>query len=86
MVVLVDRVVGFAESGAVVHLDWQTLCSAQEDVNCHSGGLLYLLKALPHLGLEPFPRVCLIGIEGAGEGETIRRAAEMALEAANAVL
>lgn len=80
-VVLVDRVIGFAEAGAVFKLDRETLCAGWQGTYSPASELLYLLKSLPHLGIDPMPSVWLIGIEWAG-GETIKRAADMALEAA----
>jgi hydrogenase maturation protease len=82
-VILVDRVVGFAEPGAVVRLGWNILCADWQGGYSPSSELLYLLKSLPFLGVSPMPSVCMIGIEGAGEGETIKRAADMALEVAH---
>ncbi|ADW17936.1 hydrogenase maturation protease [Desulfobulbus propionicus DSM 2032] len=86
VMVLVDRVVGFADPGSVVRLDAARLDEVWTEAYSHSGGLLYLLKTLPHLGLDPLPKVWLIGIEGEGEAETIKRAADMAVEAANALV
>lgn len=80
-VVLVDRVIGFAEPGTVVKLDRETLCAGWQGTYAPGNELLYLLQSLPHLGIDPMPAVWLIGIEGAGEKE-IRRAADMALEIA----
>jgi hydrogenase maturation protease len=85
-VILVDRVVGCAAPGTVVHLDKATLCALEGDDYGHSGGLSYLLKTLPHLGIEPLPRIDLIGIEGTGEVTTIHQAADLALEVAHALL
>ena len=82
-VILVDRVVGFAEPGAVVRLGWDILCSDWQGGYSPSSELLYLLKSLPFLGVTPMPSVCMIGIEGAGERETIKLAADMALEVAH---
>ena len=81
-VILVDRVVGFAELGAVVRLGRDILCDNWQGGYSPSSELLYLLKSLPFLGISPMPTVCMIGIEGAGERETIKRAADMALEVA----
>jgi hydrogenase maturation protease len=82
-VILVDRVVGFAEPGAVVRLGWNNLCADWRGGYFPSGELIYLLKSLPFLGVSPMPSVCMIGIEGAGERETIKLAADMALEVAH---
>ncbi|WP_319585756.1 hydrogenase maturation protease [uncultured Desulfobulbus sp.] len=82
-VILVDRVVGFAEPGAVVHLGWDILCADWHGGYSPSSELLYLLKSLPFLGVSPMPSVCMIGIEGAGARETIKLAADMALEVAH---
>lgn len=80
-VVLVDRVFGFGQPGAVMHLDLETICKNGQEAYSHSGGLIYLLKSLPFLMIDPMPVVCMIGIEGAGGRETVRRAADLALEA-----
>jgi len=79
-VVLVDQMVGFAEPGTVARLDWEDVCADWQSACMPSGELLYLLKSLPFLGISPLPTICIIGIEGEGEGETIKRAADMALE------
>jgi hydrogenase maturation protease len=81
-VILVDQVVGFAEPGAVVCLGWDVLCADWQGSYSPSSELLYLLKSLPFLGVSPMPLVCMIGIEGAGGRETIKQAADMALEVA----
>lgn len=80
-VVLVDRVMGFAEAGSVLKLDRETFCAGWQGAYSPANELLYLLKSLPYLGIDPMPTVWLIGIEGTG-GEVIKRAADMALEAA----
>lgn len=80
MIVLVDRVIGFAEPETVVRLHWDEVCADWQGACMPSGELLYLLKALPFLGISPLPSLCMIGIEGAGEREMIMRAADMALE------
>lgn len=80
-VVLVDRVIGFAEAGSVLKLDRETFCAGWQGTYSPASELLYLLKSLPYLGIDPMPTVWLIGIEGAG-GEVVKRAADMALEAA----
>lgn len=80
-IVLVDRVIGFGEPGAALHLDLDTICKDWQEAYSHSGGLLYLLKSLPFLQIEPMPSVCMIGIEGAGGRDIVRRAADLALEA-----
>lgn len=80
-VVLVDSVVGFGVPGTIVHLDLATVCSnSGEEIYSHSGGLLYLLRALPFLGLQPMPAVSMVGIEGQGHSDAFKRAAELAME------
>ncbi len=80
-IVLVDRVIGFGEPGAVLRLDLETICDGWQAAYSHSAGLLYLLKSLPYLQLKVPPSICMIGIEGAGDRETVKRAADLALEA-----
>ncbi len=80
-VVLVDRVAGYGRPGEVVRLDAGDLGAAGASPELHSGGLLYLLKALPFLGVTPLPDICLIGIEGEGNEAAVRLAADWALEA-----
>jgi hydrogenase maturation protease len=79
-VVLVDRVIGFAEPGTVMRLEREDLCADWQGAYVPSGELLYLLKSLPFLGIFPLPSICMIGIEGEGKGEMIKQAADMALE------
>jgi len=80
-VVLVDSVEGFGAPGTVVHLDLATVCShSGAEAYSHSGGLLYLLRALPFLGLQPMPAVSMIGIEGEGCPDAIKCAADLAME------
>jgi len=79
-VVLVDQMVGFAEPGTVVRLDREEVCADWQGACTPSGELLYLLKSLPFLGISPLPSICMIGIEGEGKGDMIKRAADMALE------
>ena len=80
-VVLVDRVTGFGQPGEVVRLEAGDLVAVGASPELHSGGLLYLLKALPFLGITPLPDICLIGIEGEGDEAAVRLAADRALEA-----
>lgn len=80
-VILVDRVVGFAPSGSVIHLSREMICAQWDGDYSPASELLYLLKSLPFLGIDPLPVVRLIGVEGAGEGNMVERAADMALEA-----
>ncbi len=84
-VVLVDRVVGFGRPGEVVRLEAGDLGAFGTSPELHSGGLLYLLKALPFLGIKPLPDIYLIGIEGEGDEAAVRLAADRALEAVNEI-
>jgi hydrogenase maturation protease len=85
-VVLVDRIVGFGPPDAVLHLELASILATCREEYSHSNGLLYLLHALPYLGLDPMPAVCVIGIEGSGRLHSVRRAADLALEAVHAQL
>lgn len=80
-VVLLDRVVGFGQPGEVVRLAAGDVAACEANPDLHSGGLLYLLRALPFLGITPLPEICLIGIEGEGNEAAIGQAADRALEA-----
>lgn len=83
-VVLVDSVVGFGAPGTVMHLSLATVCSnSEEEVYSHSSGLLYLLRALPFLGLQPMPAVSMVGIEGKEHPDAFKRAADLAMEIIN---
>ncbi|MBM9538404.1 hydrogenase maturation protease [Desulfobulbus alkaliphilus] len=79
-IALVDRVVGFCPPDTVLRLELADMLTFCRQGYSHSGGLLYLLNSLPNLGLDPMPVVCLIGIEGAGSPQTVRKAAELALD------
>jgi hydrogenase maturation protease len=79
-VILVDRVVGFSPQNDVVLLDRKDILQAPETGYDHCGGLLYLLRSLPALGIEP--ELKIVGIETDGNDTAIRKAAELALEIA----
>lgn len=84
VLVLVDRVIGFAETvGTVVCLTHDEICRTWHGSYAPSSELLYLLKSLPFLSIVPFPDIFLVGIEGAGEGAVIRQASDLALEIAH---
>jgi Ni,Fe-hydrogenase maturation factor len=78
-VVLVDRVAGFTSDNEVVVLCLAQILEALEEGYSHCGALQYLLRSLPFLGLEPLPAVSLVGVEGEGDQDSIRRAAQAAL-------
>ena len=79
--ILALAALGFGQPGEVVRLAAGDEAACEANPDLHSGGLLYLLRALPFLGITPLPEICLIGIEGEGDEAVIGQAADRALEA-----
>jgi len=80
-VVFVDAVQGFAPPGEIVVLHWHDMLAIPTtDHFDHQAGLVYLLKALPHVCEGTLPQeITLIGLEGICPASVIDRAAELSL-------
>jgi len=63
-VVFVDALSGFGEPGRPVVLDGLGEAAQMEPEYGHSGGLAYLLRALPGVWPGDLPRVWVVGAEG----------------------
>ncbi len=83
-VIFVDAVRGFAKPGEVMELSAEDGARSAADGYDHAAGLAYLLRALPHVLEGEAPEVSLVGIETPATEEAVSRAADMALELANA--
>jgi len=81
-VVFVDSLKGFAGPGEVVVLDGVAEAGGMDVSYGHSGGLGYLLKALPEVCEGDPPPVLVVGMEGDADGPGIASLARTCLELA----
>ena len=79
-VILVDAVQGFAAPGEMVVLDARGAARQSVLSRDHSGGVMYALRALPHL--DDSTPVVLVGIESPLTEESIREAAKICVKLA----
>ncbi len=81
-VVFVDSMANVEVPGEIIVLDEAGLREIAPDAYDHGAGLPYLVRALPYVCDDPMPELLLVAARTPCQPETVRKAADLAIEIA----